>query len=32
MATIKKTIKVDVYPNTNRKSDYYGKVYGRIHY
>lgn len=32
MATVKQVVEVDVVTNDNRKSDYYGKKYGRIHY
>ena len=32
MANVKRTIKIDCVTNSNRKSDYYGKVYGRIHF
>ena len=32
MANVKRTIKIDLVANSNRKSDYYGKVYGRIHF
>ena len=32
MANVKKTVKIDLVANGNRKSDYFGKVYGRIHF
>ena len=32
MATVKRVVDVDLVPNTNEKSDQFGKYYGRIHY